>query len=454
MTYRNRAIVALVVSLAAASGIVMHRAGAGRAQPPQRAAIASLTTDSATTSHFLSENEIREKDIAFFERRVAEDSNSATDRRMLAALLMGRARASGALSDYSRAEQLLRASLAIREQRNSETFALLANALLARHDFVGALAVAQHADSIDPGVPAQIALLGEVELELGDYDAAQRHFSQLRYNRDQYTIAARLARWHELTGNADSARTLLKLAVTRVSKRDDLPREQVAWFHYRLGELEMRAGALDEAAASYSRGLAIFPEDYRILGALARLSAARGDFHRAIEYGNRAVAIQLDPATLGTISESYAALGDTAQAREYAHAMTLSALKQPGPIHRAWGLFLLDHGTPADARRVLAKVRRELETRHDVYGYDLLAWALHRRGDDRAAKVAMERALSQHTEDAQLFAHAAVIARSLGDEPQAQRYFAEARGVNPMYRLGAHSLVALASDSVAKVKHG
>src|SRR6185369_5388831 len=115
------------------------------------------------------------------------------------------------------------------------------------------------------------------------------------------------------------------------------------------------------------------------------------------------------PATLGTISEAYAALGDSAQAAQYARAMATSALKQPGPIHRAWGLFLLDHGTKDDVDRVLAKTRLEMRTRHDVYGYDLLAWALHKQGRDADARVAMQKALAQHTEDPQLSRHAQAI---------------------------------------------
>jgi len=194
-----------------------------------------------------------------------------------------------------------------------------------------------------------------------------------------------------------------------VDHRDDLPKEQVAWFHYRLGELELRTGNLDSAEASFRRGLAIFPDDYRILGGLARLESARQQWQRAIEYGTQAVAVQLDPATLGTISDAYLALGDTAQAAQYARAMTASALEQPGPIHRAWGLFILDHGTRNDAQRVLVKTREELQTRHDVYGYDLLAWALHHLGRETEARVAMQRALAQHTEDPQLLRHARAI---------------------------------------------
>ena len=371
---------------------------------------ARLATPSAAR---LSETEIRDLDITFYERRAAEDTASAGDRAQLAGLYLQRARTSGGFADYERAERVARQSLALRTAHNGQTFSLLASALLARHDFVGALHVAERADSIEPGNANHIALIGEIQLELGDYDAAARHFASLHFDGDQFTVAARVARWRELTGHADAARRLLRAAIARVDRRGDLPKEQVAWFHYRLGELELRTGNLDSAEAAYQRGLSIFPDDYRILGGLARLESARREWQRAIDYGNQAVALQLDPATLGTISEAYLALGDSAQAAQYARAMTASALEQPGPIHRAWGLFILDHGTSRDAARVLAKTREELRTRHDVYGYDLLAWALHRQGRNAEARAAMQKALAQRTEDPQLVRHAKAIDAAL-----------------------------------------
>ena len=377
----------------------------------------------------LSESEIRDLDIAFFEKRAAEDTIGANDRARLAMLYMDRARTSGSFSDYERAEQLARKSLALRTDHNTQTFNLLAAALLARHDFADALTVAKTLDSLDPGVADHIALLGEIELETGDYAAAKTHFSSLKFDADQFTIAARVARWHELTGNAAAARRLLRGAVKKVGHRDDLPREQVAWFYFRLGEVELRTGNLDSAESAYRRGLNIFPDDYRILGGLARLASARKQWQSAIDYGNQAIAIQLDPATLGTISQAYSALGDTAQAAQYARAMTTSALRQPGPIHRAWGLFVLDHGARADVDRVLAKTRVEMKTRKDIYGYDLLAWGLHRQGRDAAAHDAMQRALSQNTEDAQLYYHAAMIEQSLGNSTLAQTDLAKANAL-------------------------
>ena len=140
----------------------------------------------------LSESEIRERDIAFYERRVNEDTLGASDRSQLAALYMDRARATGGFSDYERAERLARRSLALRTEHNSQTFGLLASALLARHDFAQALVVAKTADSLDPGVPRHLALLGEIELEIGDYAAANGHFASIHVDADQFTILARV----------------------------------------------------------------------------------------------------------------------------------------------------------------------------------------------------------------------------------------------------------------------
>jgi hypothetical protein len=89
--------------------------------------------------------------------------------------------------------------------------------------------------------------------------------------------------------------------------------------------------------------------------------------------------------------------------------MSVSALKQPGVIHRAWGLFLLDHGTAADRANVLNRARLELKVRKDVYGHDLMAWALFRNGRLSEAKKEMRLALSQHTQDRMLLEHAFAI---------------------------------------------
>lgn len=356
-----------------------------------------------------SEAEVRDRDIEFYAARAREDSSSASDRIALARLLFTRSRTSGSVADLARAEALARASVAMRTHRNGEAFELLASVLMARHAFAEAHAVALRADSLSPATPSHLALLGEIELERGDYDAAKMHFGAVVYEREQFTIGARLARWYEVTGQADRARLLLQRAIVSVDARDDLPREQVAWFHYRLGELELRVGNFGAADSAFQEGLRRNADDVRVLGALSRLAVARQDWGRAVEYGERATGVQLDPTTLGAVSQAYRAQGDTAQAARYAQAMSVSALQQPGGIHREWGLFLLDHGTTRERAAVLARATRDLLDRKDVYGHDLMAWALYRTGHSEEARREMTLALSQYTEDRLLLAHAAAI---------------------------------------------
>jgi len=189
-----------------------------------------------------------------------------------------------------------------------------------------------------------------------------------------------------------------------------------------------QGSALGEAESELRHGLRIAPADYRVLGSLARLEASRHQWRRAIEAGESALGHVLDPATLGVVGDAYAAMGDTSQDGEYYRTMEVAVLHQPGPFHRAWSLFLLDHNR--DVPRVLEKVREEIQVRRDIYGYDLLAWALHQSDDDRAAWEPMMRALSLGTRDATLFYHAGMIARGLGQNALGREYLQAALKVN------------------------
>ena len=376
----------------------------------------------------LSESEIRTADIAFYERRVAEDSLSAADRSRMANLYLQRARATGSYIDYDRAASASRSSLRLREGHNQATYVILTSALLAKHEFRDAMAAARRLYSFDSTDAGHTALLAEVELEVGDYEAAAAHFNAAAHDADKPSVAARLARWYELTGHLDRARELLRRTSSKLVAGPDVPTEQVAWFHCRLGELYLRSGLLEAADSAYRRALVVLPGDYRALGGLTRVAAGRGDFRTAIEHGARAVAIQLDPATLGVMSDAYASLGDTAQARSFADAMATSALSQPGAIHRGWGLFLLDHDR--DVARVLHEARADIVRRRDVYGYDLLAWASFKAGRIADADRAMKLALSQQTEDAMLLYHASRIASAAGDSARAEALLTNALALN------------------------
>jgi len=391
---------------------------------------------------------IRDLDIAFYQARTVRDPRSARDFTQLAALYLQRARETADNADLERAETTARHSLALRRGRNDEAVGVLASSLMGEHRFAEAHDAAVELLRTDSTSVAARGMVAEAAMELGRYGEAARLFGMLASYQADLGTAPRLARWAELRGRSEDARRLLRQALEEAKRRHGLPREQLAWFHLRLGDLALRTGHLHEADRELEAGLAILPDDYRLLGTRARLEAVRHHWRQAAEAGELAIAHALDPATLGLLSDTWRALGDSAKAREFDRAMALSVLRQPGAYHRAWSLYLLDHGRDVDA--VLANVRRELETRQDIYGYDLLGWALHAAGRDQEAREPMARALALGTQDAMLFYHAGMVELALGDTAVARARLDRALAINPVWHPTQPALVRAVLDSLSR----
>ncbi|HEX3275080.1 MAG TPA: tetratricopeptide repeat protein [Gemmatimonadales bacterium] len=374
---------------------------------------------------------VRDLDIAFYRARVARDPGSARDFTQLAGLYLQRARETADNEDLTRAETNARRSLALRRARNDEAVGVLATSLMGQHRFAEAHGEALDLLASDSTSIAARGLVAESAMELGRYREADSLFGMLLLYQTDLGTAPRLARWAELRGQTDEARRLLRQGLAVAERRHGLPAEQMAWFHLRLGDLALRTGHLDEAARELDAGLAFRPTDHRLLGARARLAAVRHDWRRAAADGELAVSQALDPATLGLLAEAWRALGDSAKSAEYDRAMGLSVLRQPGAYHRAWSLYLLDHGR--NVSQVLVNVRQELTSRQDIYGYDLLAWALHAAGRDQEARRPMARAIALGTQDAMLAYHAGMIARALGETAEARTQLRRALAINPWW---------------------
>jgi tetratricopeptide (TPR) repeat protein len=378
----------------------------------------------------LDEQQVLELDLAFFEARVARDSFAARDHAQLARLHLQRAPIGGTEdADLVQAEAHARRSLALRTSRNGEALQVLASTLMGRHRFVEAREAAERLLAMDSTSRTARALLGEIQLELGAYGDAARTFGSLLTVRGDLGIAPRYARWEEIRGRPAEARRLLRSALDQASGRHGMPRSQIAWFHWRLGDLALRHGRPDEAQRELEAGLALVPQDHRLLDGMARVAAARGRWRDAVGFGERAIARTLDPATLGLLSMSWGMLGEGARSAQYEHAMDSAVRQQPNTLNRQWALLRLDRGRAI--AEVLARAREETRTRRDIYAWDLLAWALYRNGNIREALDASANALAMGTRNASLYFHAGMIAAAAGDTTLARRRLREALEINP-----------------------
>lgn len=138
-----------------------------------------------------------------------------------------------------------------------------------------------------------------------------------------------------------------------------------------------------------------------------------------------------DLRTLAAIGDAHAALGDDRSAETYFQKVEEEAAANPEPFNRQWTHFRLDHDRYIS--ETLPILQAEIAERHDVLGYDLLAWALFKSGDIPAARQAMKQALRTGIQEPSFFYHAGEIERAAGNETEARRYFRTALSINPNF---------------------
>ena len=363
---------------------------------------------------------LRRQAIAFYERRLTEDPQSALDMAQLAALFMEEGRMTGDESAFVVAESLARRSLGERTNRNGRSAALLTNALLAQHRFAEADSVARELVSNEPDQPAYRALLAETAMERGDYDDAIRQLGSIRARREDLGIAPRFARWAELTGRTGDARRILEKARDNARLRSDLSGEQRAWFDLRLADMELRQGNLRSAESAIDNGLKGSPNDWRLVLTRARLEAARSQWKRTIASAEKVLAHVSSPDALALLATAHRELGNDDDAIAFEVALEQVALSKPGMVHRSWAMTLLDKGSK-DARLLELAVADTL-VRRDVHTLDLLAWALYRAGRPGESLPLMRRAMSLGPNEPGLRYHAAMIEFAAGDETRAHEH--------------------------------
>lgn len=393
----------------------------------------------------MSGHEITSREIERLEARVTGDPRAARDRAALAALYLQRSRETGDFEDYRRAEAMARRSLDIRVRENAGAARMLAASLLAQHRFSEAHEVAAEMVRVWPEEASHRALLAELQMELGDYDGARATIGSLQSARKHLAVLPRLARWAEMTGRHAEEAELLAAAVHEASFRPDLPSEQVAWFHLRAAEFALRTGRLDDAEASVRAGLSVEPNDFRLVAVMVRVEAQRGRWERAIRYG-QLLGDAADMRTLGVLGDAHAALGDSAAAERLWQAVEEANAENPEPFARQWTQFRLDHDRHVP--ETLALLQEEIQTRRDILGYDLLAWALHKSGRHAEARDAMRQALRTGSRDPLFLFHAGMIERALGNRQAARRYLRDALAVNPRFH---HRFAQQAREALAEL---
>ncbi|HEU0247314.1 MAG TPA: tetratricopeptide repeat protein [Gaiellaceae bacterium] len=371
--------------------------------------------------------------IGFWSKRAAGNASAYIDLTYLGQAFARKARETGDVGFYLRAEEALRRALRSNPKYVQAT-AALSTVLFSLHDFERAIALARPIVEDPRGVQA-LATLGDASLALGRYAQAQRAYDRLLAWGATPGAYSRLAFLADLRGDTDQALALMDRAAGLAREAGDYG-ESLAWYAYQIGELSFKAGRIDLAESHYGAALGVFQDYPLALGGLAKVKAARGDYRAAIGHYRRATGIVPQPDLLAALGDVYAALGNEKAAREQYRTVTLIgklARINRQVYNRQLATFYADHDLREGEARRLALA--ELRVRRDVYGYDAAAWASYKSGVLEEAARLSKRALSLGTRDSRLYYHAGMIAKAEGRRAEARHLLSEALRMNPHFDL-------------------
>jgi tetratricopeptide (TPR) repeat protein len=347
---------------------------------------------------------------------------------------------------YPRAEGALNTSLAINRTDNFLAYAGLAALANARHQFAVAKTYAQQGLAINAYSDVLYGALSDAETQLGEYAAAAADVDKMVNLSPDTSSLARASYVHELTGDTEQARTLMRQAL------DDAPTpSDRAFALYYLGELAFNAGDINGALTSYRSALDASPGDAASLDGKAKAEAALGQNLTALDDYAALVEKTPEPTYLIEYGELLQSLGREADAqKQYAIFSTTQQLFEANGVapDSAPALFYADHGDPAVA---LQNAEKGIATRPFIVMYDAYAWALHRNGRDVEALTAMNTAMATGMKSAVFHFHRGMIEMSLGKADDARVDLRQALDINPAFN---PLDVPLAKAALARLGHG
>jgi Tfp pilus assembly protein PilF len=303
---------------------------------------------------------------------------------------------------------------------------------LSRHQFREALAWGEKARAISPGTALIYGVIGDAQIELGQYDAALETFQTMVDMRPDLSSYSRASYIRELHGDVDGAIEAMQRAVQAGGPNA----ENTNWTRVQLGNLYFNSGRVAEAETQYEEALTLYPGYIHAIAGLARVQAARGEYDQAIKLYIEATNKIPLPEYVIALGDVYKAAGRSQEAQQqFSLVGVMERLYAANGVDSDLEIALFDADHDQNLKETLTLARKAYANRPSIYGADVLAWTLYKTGNYTEAKKYSQESLRLGTRDALKLFHAGMIALKLGDKVKASDYLDQALTINPHFSI-------------------
>jgi tetratricopeptide (TPR) repeat protein len=407
---------------------------------------AQAATGMLETLPHVAEPSVTDKAVTAWAARARREPRSVLAWANLGDALMQKARETMDLAYYGRAEAAFTQALAL-NPNEPEVMAGLSWVYGSRHEFERSIEWATKAVKIAPGNQTAYGLLGDAAVEMGDYDAAFKHYQKMLDLRPDLASYSRGAHLLYLTGNTRRAIWLMQKAIAAGAATS----EATAWCRAQLALMHWHMGELIPAEQAAEAGLALAPGNYHLLAVMGRIKASRNDYDAAIQYYTKASATAPHHEVVVALGDLYALTGRQDQAdRQYALVDTIHRANVSNGVKGDLELarFYVDHDR--NLPEALRIAEAEYKLRPNVVAADTLSWCYYKNERYSDAKRLIDKALEHGVSDAAFLFHAGMIEAKLGDRVAAKKLLYQALSLNPQFhpifkKVASDTLAALGS---------
>jgi tetratricopeptide (TPR) repeat protein/predicted small secreted protein len=382
------------------------------------------------------------KEVAKWRDATRKEPSKAANWVNLGDALMQRAREVVDPHDYDWAKLAYEQALQI-EPKRSGAMSGMAWVTGALHQFDSSVDWANKAIAIAPKDPAPYGLLGDAQMEQGDYDAAFETYQKMLDLRPDIASYSRGAHLLYVTGDVRKALWLMNKAV----KAGGPYGENTAWCRAQLAEMLWSIGAVLPAESVLKEALKTAPKNYHVLTMMGRVQESKRNTSAAIEYYEKAIAVSPQHAALVGLGDLYAATGKKELAeRCYAQIETAHQHHQSHGNHDELYMarFYADHDRKLErALEIVEKRKAEQGEPKGLADADICAWVYFKNGKIAEAKKYSDMATAKSTPDAARWYHAGMIYAALGEDIQAEKLLQKALQMNAAFH-PLHAKIAAA----------
>ena len=341
----------------------------------------------------------------------------------------------GDIQYLKKAEQVLEKAVNIAAIGQASYYRALARNYISQHRFREAAQLADSARTIKSGVDETLGLMFDVNMELGNYDVAQKYLDSLK-NMNDFEYLIRLSKWNDHKG--DLATTIRFMEKAKEKAEDSKNKGLRLWAYTNLADYYGHAGRIEDSYRHYLKALALDPGN-----AYAKKGIAWIVFSHE-KKADEAMRI-LDSVTKNYKAPDYYLLkaeiadfmgDDLKSLSNFETYFKLVRNPDYGDMYNAYNVSLyLDRTDQFD--KALKLSRKEVGNRPTPESYSLLAYSHFKKGDKEKALEIVQEHIEGKTFEPAVLVYAAEIYKATGHIEKAQAIKTEL--FEAIYELGPSS---------------